>query len=215
MKNNGDKAVINSRIWLIILIASIVIFTAFTVFSVIYINSISNQIKSVTEENDNNTVLLDDYTTQIKNENLKYLESVMLPAFSEEQLTEIAKNNFSYIFTVNGTIVSNGEVVYLDGSTVSIGFIETIKENGLPENILKFGRVKDFSNSFEDFSTAVKITCGDKVFEKSVSSKNLSTSIHFTCNDIEKGDIITVLFSDDLEKRVGLGRNYFEIVYNG
>ncbi|MBE6903706.1 MAG: hypothetical protein E7480_03765 [Ruminococcaceae bacterium] len=214
MKSKSAGVKINNRIWLLVLILSAIVFVALAVFSVNYLGNVTGQIKTVTEENNKNTVTLNDYTTKINNENLKYLETIMNSAFSENQLTEIAKRNYSYVFTVNGKVVQNEDVVYVSGSTVSIGLVETIKDSGLPKNILNLGRVKDFTGSFEDFSNSVRITCGKKEYKKTISSKNLATNAYFTYTDIQKGDIITVFFSDDLSGRVEFGQNFFEIIYN-
>lgn len=204
----------DKKIWKYLAIISMFVFVVLSVCSFFYIRELNVKTNKITSENVVNNVTLNDYTTKINNENMKHLEKIFNSTFTADQLAAMAAKNYTYVLTVNGKVIDKTNETYVNSSEITIGLTESIAENKLPTNILKMGRIAPVPENGDDYASNITISAKDRKFVKSVSEKNGVTTVKFTCGELKVGDIVTVFFSDELKKRMGLSDNYLEIFYN-
>jgi hypothetical protein len=160
----------------------------------------NKEVKKQTDEISSNLEKLQD----------KYYEEKLKKLLNKEQLTSIAKEQWSYSLTVNDDSFKNGTVTASSRNVVIVLKENQNPERILPINILNTGSLTS-TDSKDKFYEHIKIDSSIS-YTKSIKVEKNSTNAIFSFKNIPNATIITLTVSEPLREKLKLEYNKLEIV---
>lgn len=155
-------------------------------------------------------ILTDEINSDLEKLQDTYYEEKLKKLLNKEQLSSIAKNQWSYSLTVDGDSFKNGTLT-ASSRNVSIVLGENQKADRiLPISILNTGSLTS-NDSKDKFYEHIQVD--SKIsFTKSIKAEKNSTNAIFAFKDIPNATIITLTVSEPLKERLKLEHNKLEII---
>ncbi len=151
---------------------------------------------------------------QIAKKKKEYFEKVLRDSFSKDQLAAFAQMGAVYQVVVNGEVVNkNSSILYTSFPTIDIIVSENFSSKIMqhyPVPLRQSGSLIQNDNALN----LLKISAETKGIEPLFYDEGFRKSIHYKITNLKVGEIVTVEFSDELTKKLGLNENAIEIFYN-
>lgn len=188
----------------IIAILIILIFTSGAAYHFYTVVGLKRKIKTLKYQQD--------ISTALHNKNMKkdidFYKSISERAvnlLNDEQIIELAKEEWKYSLLVNGKEF-NGDGVKIEGNTLDMVVSENRSSNSLlPEELVMKGQIPNY------FYKQIKV---ESEIPPEVTNKDgeYSTEVHYKFSYLSKGDKIKITLSDELKERLKL-KNTKYIIY--
>jgi hypothetical protein len=202
-----------SFIWTAAAFLTGILFLVITVFTANLVNKNNQKYSELKVKNLALKSQISVYNDKIVVENDKYFAKMLMRLFTEDKLQNMAKDNWSYSLSVNGTPV-NGNVVNVNTQNVTVSVTETEKANKLPSLVSVKGSVTNgvANKKFYDL-VAVTATTTKPTQETKQDAERKTTTQNFKFTNLNVGEIVTINLDPELATRLGLTDNIVEIFF--
>ncbi len=202
-----------SFIWTAATFLTGILFLIITVFTISLVNKNNHKIAELKAKNLELSTKINDYSGKIVTENDKYFAKMLIRLFPEDKLQNMAKDNWTYSISVNGTAVK-GNTVNVNTPNVVVSITQTEKVNKLPLLVSIKGSVTNGApnKQFYDLAT-VSATITKPTQETKQSTEEKTTIQNYNFTNLNVGEIVTINLDPELATRLGLTDNIVEIFF--
>lgn len=190
------------------IICAVILFFILTIFSLfIKIDQYNKTLKQKTSYITGSLKIQNDIRNNLNSNNDKFTEERLKKIFSKNDLYIYTYNLWKYELYINDTLIKNTKSLSIK-STDKILIKETQKESSLPTAMIENGRL---TRGDKKDKLANHISISERTYIFNVKEEGLVTSYLVEKGDFKKGELITLVFSDQLTQRLNFHKKEITI----